>query len=613
MPASHRRSRRSPLRGAGLLLLPLLTAALSACDSLTTIDRKIDELVRERSRTLGVDAYPPEQDFIDPEKPGRDATETLPLSINPAATDLEFDPAPPVDIDARLARLDAYSEISESGRLVTLADAWQIAQEFSRDYLAAEEDYLLASIRLLIERHLWGPRLFNDTTLNVNSFPQGVAGGSYRTALNIINTLRATQRLPYGGEVEARWIVTATEQLRDVSSGNYIQSSSLVLSANVPLLRGAGLIAREDLIQAERDLVYAAREFEEFRRQFLVDVAQQYFNLVLLQNAITNQEIRLESVRRLQVQEEALAEAGRKPAFDANNVRQNVLRSQNQLTNSREQFVVALDRFKILLGLPVEAQIRLQQVDIELLQPSVTPGVAAQRALLYRLDFQNTLDRLEDSERAVANARNNILPDLDVSAALILNTQGEERAGGIVFDDDETEWNVSATFSLPLDRQIERLNLRAATINLQRSRRNVDQFRDNVILDARQAVREIDRAIVSLDLQNESIRINELRLEELEIKADEIDPQTRLDAENELLDSRNARDQAVRDVRLAILNYLLSTGQLRVADDGTFLPIEGLVIQPAPGEPGARGILVPTGPPEQVARMNPVEDGNPGP
>ena len=57
----------------------------------------------------------------------------------------------------------------------------------------------------------------------------------------------------------------ATEDLHRKVSGEGIQSAEIILEADIPLLRGAGNVAREDRIQAERDLIYAAREFERFR------------------------------------------------------------------------------------------------------------------------------------------------------------------------------------------------------------------------------------------------------------------------------------------------------------------------------------------------------------
>jgi hypothetical protein len=72
------------------------------------------------------------------------------------------------------------------------------------------------------------------------------------------------------------------------------------------------------------------------------------------------------------------------------------------------------------------------------------------------------------------------------------------------------------------------------------------------------------------------VQINQRRVQELELKADQVDTQRQLDAKNSLLEAENARDQARTDLRNAILDYLLQSGQLRVARDGTFQPLAGM-------------------------------------
>jgi outer membrane protein TolC len=396
--------------------------------------------------------------------------------------------------------------------------------------------------------------------------------------------------LPFGGEVEARWITAATHQLVDIVGERTQRSSDLILSANIPLLRDAGLIAQEEIIQAERELVYAARSFERFRREFLVDIARDYFDLVAGQDNIDNQEQRLRSVIALKEQREALVEAGRRAAFEVRNVEQNVSRSQATLSNSQDQFQLAKDRFKVRLGLPIDVDLNILPVTIILPEPSVGVSEAASIALRYRLDYQNTVDRIGDFKRGVENAKNQLLPDLDINATAAFGNEDDGNIKGDLapaYDLNDTDYALGITFGLPLDREIERLGLRQATIQLGRAERNLSQTRDLLIVDARAAVREIERARFALELQELAIKTNELRLYQLELDADQIDAQVKLDAENELLQSRNDRDAALRDLRVAILNYLLVTGQMRVNPDGTFQPLQGMIVREAAPVDGA--------------------------
>lgn len=582
------------MRPRRILAAVALPGALTlvGCQSMSDIDRKIERVIAARSTALGEDAAPPRTRVKEPVPvPDSVIADEDPETTNPDARELVFSPAPDLSVEKRLERLRAFSAVADDAERVDLGDALRIAQDHAREYRTAEEEYLLAAIRLLIERHRWSPRFFDDLAVDLDAVPTG--DGSYETALSIINTLGVTQRLPYGGEVSARAVVRATEQLRGAATDEFVQSSAIILSANLPIFRDAGLAAREDLIQAERDVVYAAREFERFRREFLVSIAVDYFDLLLQQANILNQEARLASISQQQERIAARVEAGREAAFQLRNVEQNVLRSQDTLVDAQERYILSLDRFKIRLGLPVAAPVRIVPIELTLDEPDVTPDEAARRATTYRLDLQNRVDFVTDARRQIEVSRNQLLPDLDLSADVILGTDPADTTPGFEYELDEAQYRAGALLSLPLDREIERLNLRASMINYNRAIRDLSQFRDQIVVEARQAVREINRARFSVTLQERSVEINELRLEELKLKEDETDAQTRLDAENELLQARNDRDAALRDLRIAILDYLLETGQMRVETDGRLKPLQGMVVRqsrvipsvPAPVDP----------------------------
>ncbi len=601
--------------------IPLALAALlaGACASMEAVDRRIERQLETRSRAMG--APPPDRRSVETVDTSTvDPYDASPATRNPPAGELAFDPADP-NRDV-LERLESFYEPGDERVVLDLEEAFRIAQRSAREYRTAEEDYVFAAIRYLIERHRWGPRLFNDTTA-LTTFDAD--DGDYSVALNVINELRVTQRLPYGGAVEARWVTAATHQLAEIVGTRTERSSELILSADIPLLRDAGMIAREDILQAERELVYAARDFERFRREFLVAIARDYFDLVAQQDNIANQEQRLRSVIALKEQREALVQAGRRAPFEARNVQQNVARSQATLSNSQDRYQLAKDRFKVRLGLPVDVDLVIRPVTLVLPEPSISVSLAAQLALSLRLDFQTAVDRIGDFKRAVENAKNQTLPDLDVAASARFSNEDEPGIGGDLapaYDLEDTDYSLGVTFGLPLDREIERLTLRQATINLARAERNLTQTRDILIVEARAAVREIERARFALQLQEAAIDINQERLRQLEIDAAAVDAQIQLDAENELLQSRNDRDAALRDLRVAILNYLLVTGQMRVEPDGTFQPPAGMVVRRAPSPdapdlgPGAAEPLLEErpgpGPEEGAPGQVPDEVSEPG-
>lgn len=548
---------------------------------MSDIDARTNRLMRERLHGIGVDEVP-QRSFGDGSG-ARQARELehQPTTTNPTASEIEFTERPP---ERRVEdMLDAYTRAAAgldkdlAPLELTLADALRLAQHSSPEYLRREEDYILAAVRLLIERHAWSPRLMHSLSADLSGQADD---GDFQGAVNVINDLRVTQRLPSGGQVEAAWIWRATQNLRHDVTGRYRQSSELAVGANIPLLRGAGPAARESLIQAERELVYSAREFEDFRREFLVSVTRDYLGLLQSQAQISNQKRQLVSLRNLARQVAAFVQAGRSRPFEENLTQNQVLSARESLASLRDSYIVQLERFKIRLGIDPAQPVIIKSLAFDLSEPDVTLDAAARRSLEYRLDLQNRRDRLDDSRRALANARNDLLPDLNIGGRIGVPTDPDAREGGLVFDPDDVNYSARVTFGLPLDRESERLRLRSAVIAVERAERDLRVTEDTAVVEARAAARDIELARFRLQIAEQQVRINELRRQEQEIRRDETRPQDRVDTETDLLRARNARDAAQTELRISILQYLLTTGQLRVAGGGQFQPLPGMRVEP---------------------------------
>ncbi len=569
-------------------------------NSMADVDEATAKIIQERSSLLRVPV--PSRPRGEPE--GVDAAgvrEMHPSTVNPTADELKFTPAAEGrELEKRLA---AYLQPGADARELTLGDALRQSQQTGRELLNAEESYILAAISLLLERHAWDPQFFASISPQVIAFNS--SGTPSTTALTVVNELSVTQKLPYGGTIAATYVYALTEQLRNASTQGYTSASNLILAANIPLLRGAGDVAREDLIQAERNMVYASRTFEDFRRGYLVSITRDYLSLVLARQAIANQQNQIDLLNWLVTRTRALVEAGFLAEFQLNIANSDLLRATSTLARLQESYLLSADRFKIRLGLPVSEAITVKLQTPEIPEPSISPADAAVLALEYRLDLQTQRDIVDDAKRAVRNAENGLLPDLNIVASSNLNRNVQKAADLGLIAPDPATYQAGVVFGIPLDRTNERLQLRQATIQEQQVLRNYTQFRDNVVVEARSRVREIDRTRFALQLAEEGVKINLRRKQEQELKADEVTAQQVVDTANSLREAQNARDAALVDLRLAVLDYLLSTGQLRVSRDGVLEPLPGMVITPPPPEPGPGPMPIPVNPPTDPPVIQP--------
>ncbi len=579
---------KSTPRFCTVFVLVLAGFTLGGCyGGLAGIDRRLDRVLEQRSGELDPFVAPPARVYADAEsydEPGQDE-KTIETS-NPAPEALTQTVADPARDVA--SRLDAYllEDVADPDdteiERIDLTRALEISQDSAREFLTAQETYILSAIRLLIQRHLFNPRVFNQTTA---TFAGDGTDGRYTAALTVLNELGVRQRFERGGEVTASWLVEATEDLREGATDRYQQSSSIVLSGSFPLLRGAGSVARESLVQAERDLVYAARTFERFRRTLLVSIASDYFGLLQQRATIENQIRRIDALRRLEAETAAKIDAGSLNSFQQAIAASDRLEAEATLAGQRDSYRLSEDRFKVRLGLAVDQPVIIVPVTLELPEPDIQPGEAARRALDYRLDLQTTRDQVLDARRGVANARNGLLPDLDLTARIDLPTDPDVDEPYLAFSGEDIGYSAGVTLDLPLDRVTEELNLRSAIIAVERSIRGYEESRDSVVVDARSSVRQVELSRFQLSLAEQQVEINRRRQRGQELDPEAVTTQERVDTQNALLSAENARDQAQTDLRISILQYLLSTGQMRVENDGTIAPVGGIRVE-VPGPEG---------------------------
>lgn len=494
-----------------------------------------------------------------------------PATRNPGAGELEARTDPKGD--QPLARPDA----PPVAKLLDLDGLLAQAIATAPEYRTAKENLMIAALALVVERHAWGPRFFADVAANLNGTPEA---GDHDLASNLVGEMGVSQKLPYGGEVSVTALSTFTSYLAQQSGNTAFadsQNSALQLALTVPLMRGSGRVAQASLIQGERNLVYAARDFENFRRNLMVDLAGVYFNILQSQKALENQRKRLASLSDTNERLRARVKAGSAAPIDADNAELQARSAQAGLAAAEDAYRGQMDLLKVRLGLPLETPLDLLARDIQVPVPQLDLARALGQARLGRLDLQTAHDRVDDASRAAEIARDGLRGDLSLTGAGAVNTDPARRYGGVSPSLANSTYSAGLKYSLPIDRVNEESALRQSLIGVEQARRAHDTADAGIEANVRSAIRNIRRARLTLALQEENIVLAERRLEQTKLKERELGFKPILDAENDLLDARNSRDQAVTDLRLSVLRYLNETGQIRVDPRGRWVPPGNLV------------------------------------
>ena len=144
-----------------------------------------------------------------------------------------------------------------------------------------------------MERHLWTPQFAGNIGTQYANY------GEIHELRSCNGDGRAgqrRQRLPLGGTVTARVIDNLMHNLtHHVTTG---ETGQAVLSANIPLLQGAGLVAY-DLGSRPSTTWSTPFVFSKTSGELLVQIAGDYFNLQQLRQAIFNARDNTRSLRWL--------------------------------------------------------------------------------------------------------------------------------------------------------------------------------------------------------------------------------------------------------------------------------------------------------------------------
>ncbi len=494
---------------------------------------------------------------------------------------------------ARLMLSQSLPGLADSGRVsrvasdpltLTLAAALRVGARNDSKYQTLKESIFAAALALDLQRHAFE-----------NTFAGLVGGGVARTdaeseAIETRAEGRATagvsRTLANGAKVAANLGLDVVRLL----TGD--RSSALGLTGDatitLPLLRGSGrAVVREALTQAERDLFYVIHDFEAYRQAYAVEVAGGYFGVlesIQQLRALRENEAHLsDSYRRAQMQ----ADAGRMPRIQVDQTRQDLLRTGEQLVRAQQSLDAGYDQLKLTLGLPADARLAVAMDELERLQAAMAGSGGAGTnvntvggvpvapwseteavgvALTNRHDLLVARWRLEDAARAVGLAADALRPDLTLTAGGTLDTRkasGESAA-------TTRGYRADLEAGLPWERTAERNAYRGQLLAMDAAVRGVEAAEDGAKVAVRSALRALEAAWASYSIQREALRVAERRVHstDLFLQAGRAEARDVLEAQDALLNARNALVSAIVRYRLAGLELRRDMAVLEVSEEG---------------------------------------------
>ncbi len=452
-----------------------------------------------------------------------------------------------------------------AGGVLSLAQVVAMATAHNRDYQAQKELLYTTALDLRLVRHQFETQYFGGFS--------GGYGADWNDSMTGIEANLGFNRLLAAGTMITTKVSGAYV---DVLTGNLRSGLASVLTATVtqPLLRGSDpKVVLEGLTQAERDTLYQLRSFGRFRQTFVVSVFAQYYEVLRLYDVMKNAEANYDILARLSDRVEKLTNAGRLPALELDEVRQEVLLAQDTYVQAKKEYELLLDQFKIMLSLPATAEFQLDQGVLDDLRKTGAAPIdfnepeAIETALSRRLDIVNRADAVIDAQRKVYVAADALRAELNLtgSADVVSGRRGNRRNVQLTED-----YLLDLELGLPLDRVPEQNVYRKALITLNQQQREYDLGSDTVALEVRQAYRDLAEAAERYRLQSEGLKLAQERFRKTNALMQYARASSRrvLDAQRDLFDAQNEADQALVSYAVAMLSFYRDTGVLQVRPDG---------------------------------------------
>ena len=482
---------------------------------------------------------------------------------------------------------------ADGGRTLTLPAALEMAERHNRSYQLQRETLYLQALSLTGTRHkfVWNPSSTVDLGI-ARQTDGGLRGDSdadvsvqklFQTGASVTATLANDLVLYFDGKPKV---------------------PDLTLKLTQPLLRGAGAeIAAEVLTQAERDVVYAVRDYSHYQKTFAIETVGEYFRVLQDKDAVRNSYNNYLNLQKARDRAEAMAEAERLARYQVDQARQSELSARVKYLKAVESYRQALDGFKQRLSLPLGEALRLEDRALtDLVAQGLTPLELDERhgylmAVTNRLDVLNEVDRFEDAQRKVRVAASDLKPGLDVVVDASLKKQFYSS-----FSPEEFASTSGLKLKLPLNQLTERNAYRTSLINFEKQMRKLatelDSLRENIREGIRALEQERENYFIqkaALDLARQQVEVMPLLLQN-----DDADIRDQLEAQADLVEAQNDVTSAVVDYHVARWNLLKNLGALSVEGEQFWLKNQSVSGSSTGDHPETAEILPEVITPEQV-------------
>lgn len=423
--------------------------------------------------------------------------------------------------------------------------------------------------RLTLARAGFDPRLTAGVSTNQSKTPSNqatdvTADGSVVTSGGTSWNVGLSASLPSGGSVSAGvFEFQSTTDSANALSDTFVNTSAQV-AVQQPLLRGLGFGALATLRDAHLEVTAQELRWRAALESTVVEVADAYWGVVAAREALGIAD------RAVELAEQQLAdtlerqEAGFAGSGDVLQVRVSLGQARRAAVDARARVGASEQRLSRLLDLPLDGGEALALTD----RPEVPSDLPARDALLVAAQKGNAtlaLARIdfERARRAARRARNEALPDLDLSGSAGWSAGGTD-AGAVrrgLVDNPAPSARLGVSLALPVIPRTAAARVGIAGLELEQAELALEAAEADLVLAVDGVIRDLERDAGGLEAARQTLEYARASLEAQRELLSEGRGSTRdvVDA----LESLRSAEQAELEARITLQGTLYRA--LRVA------------------------------------------------
>jgi len=442
---------------------------------------------------------------------------------------------------------------------LTLNESVALALRFNRTIKSAYLNRVTQKYTLAVAEDEFNPDLNITPGFTLSSSGPTAIDDFRQDTLTYATNFSATQKIKTGGNFTFAW---ANSFANAESSATPSLTSSWTLGFTQPLLRGAGVDINTVALRSAR--ISDENNILSLQSTLISTITSVITTYRSYLQTYQKRGIAAESLNRTKKQlaiNEALVETGRLAGVELIQSQADIaqkefdfLTSRNNLDNSRLSLIQALDVNKASKVIPVEED----KSTLKLIKPDFEKSLKI--ALANRTDYLQALNNYEVSKMNLMVAKNSRLWDLSLTTSTSLSqTESDKliKAEQKLANAGRADYSVGLSLTIPFGDRDRHSSYVSNTIGLENSRIALRELKENIEVDIKDRIRDIDLKILQLELAKRAKELSRKKLEaeRLKLKAGLTTNFQIVSFQNDLVNAENNETDSIINYKNALTNF----------------------------------------------------------